>query len=38
MSKKIPALFSLLVLFTLVLSSCGGAAPAPTEVPTQAAT
>ena len=26
MSKKIPVLFSLLVLLTLVLSSCGGAA------------
>jgi peptide/nickel transport system substrate-binding protein len=38
MSKKIPALFSLLVLLTLVLSSCGGAAPAPTEAPTQAPT
>jgi len=47
MSKKVSALFSLLILFTLVLSACGAATPAateppatvaPTEVPTEAPT
>lgn len=33
MSKKISVLFSLLVLLTLVLSSCGVAAPVPTAAP-----
>lgn len=47
MSKKVSALFSLLILFTLLLSACGAATPAateppatvaPTEVPTEAPT
>ena len=38
MSKKVSTVFSLIVLLTLILSACGGAAtPAPTEPPATAA-
>lgn len=36
MSKNVSALFSLIVMLTLVLSACGGATPAPTEPPATA--
>lgn len=38
MSKKISALFSLIMLLSLTLSACAGATPAPTEPPAPPAT
>src|SRR5262245_38390418 len=36
MSKNVSALFSLIVMLTLVLSACAGSPPAPTEPPATA--